>query len=236
MTNNDLKITDTVMGTGKEATKGALLFVQYEGFLENGTKFDSSYDHGRPAQFVIGSGRVIKGWDQGLMGMKEGRQAHSVYSVSFGLQRTSKRPDSTPFQSDFSRSCLKFVLVNKIRNVDYKKVFFNSSAPLCLFVWWEHRPVAQPEGVLVPETPQQISIPDAERKPVVINDQVIEPLASYKIRARVLSKERYWMDPGSKISPIDLALGWGPMSDSRVIEDLSISQGQLFTSCTGEAL
>jgi FKBP-type peptidyl-prolyl cis-trans isomerase len=72
MTTNELIITDTLVGTGKTATKGALLIVQYEGFLEDGRKFDSSYDHGRPFQFVIGSKRVIQGWDQGLMGMKEG--------------------------------------------------------------------------------------------------------------------------------------------------------------------
>ncbi|RZL00051.1 MAG: FKBP-type peptidyl-prolyl cis-trans isomerase, partial [Pedobacter sp.] len=52
--------------------KGALLVVQYEGFLEDGTKFDSSFDHGRPFQFVIGSRRVIQGWDQGIVGMKVG--------------------------------------------------------------------------------------------------------------------------------------------------------------------
>ncbi len=69
---NELQITDTVVGDGIAAVKGALLICQYEGFLEDGTKFDSSYDHGRPFQFVIGSGRVIKGWDQGLMGMKAG--------------------------------------------------------------------------------------------------------------------------------------------------------------------
>lgn len=69
---NELKITDTHTGTGKEAVKGALLIVQYEGFLEDGTKFDSSFDRGRPFQFVIGSGRVIKGWDLGVMGMREG--------------------------------------------------------------------------------------------------------------------------------------------------------------------
>lgn len=67
----ELKITDTVEGTGQAAVKGALLFCHYTGLLEDGTKFDSSHDHGRPFQFVIGSGRVIKGWDQGLMGMKE---------------------------------------------------------------------------------------------------------------------------------------------------------------------
>jgi peptidylprolyl isomerase len=72
MESNNLKITDTVIGQGKEAVKGALLIVQYEGFLEDGTKFDSSYDRGRPFQCVIGTGRVIKGWDIGMMGMREG--------------------------------------------------------------------------------------------------------------------------------------------------------------------
>jgi FKBP-type peptidyl-prolyl cis-trans isomerase len=67
-----LKIIDTVLGTGKEAVKGALLKVHYDGYLEDGTKFDSSHDHGRVFEFVLGSGRVIKGWDQGMMGMKEG--------------------------------------------------------------------------------------------------------------------------------------------------------------------
>ncbi len=69
---DELQITDEVEGTGKAAVKGALIICHYTGYLEDGTKFDSSFDHGRPFQFVIGSGRVIKGWDQGLMGMKEG--------------------------------------------------------------------------------------------------------------------------------------------------------------------
>jgi peptidylprolyl isomerase len=68
----DLEIIDIEVGNGKEAVKGALLITQYEGFLEDGTKFDSSLDRGKPFQFVIGSGRVIKGWDQGIMGMKVG--------------------------------------------------------------------------------------------------------------------------------------------------------------------
>ncbi|WP_374073477.1 FKBP-type peptidyl-prolyl cis-trans isomerase [Bdellovibrio bacteriovorus] len=86
MSTNELKITDTLLGNGKETVKGALLTVQYEGFLEDGTKFDSSYDHGRPFQFVIGSGRVIKGWDQGLMGMKEGgkRTLHIPAHLAYG--------------------------------------------------------------------------------------------------------------------------------------------------------
>jgi peptidylprolyl isomerase len=68
----ELKVTDVEIGQGKEAVKGALLIVHYEGFLEDGTKFDSSVDKGRPFQCVIGTGRVIKGWDIGMMGMKEG--------------------------------------------------------------------------------------------------------------------------------------------------------------------
>lgn len=72
MEKNELVITDEIVGTGKEAVKGALIICHYTGYLEDGTKFDSSYDHGRPFQFVIGSRRVIQGWDQGLMGMKEG--------------------------------------------------------------------------------------------------------------------------------------------------------------------
>lgn len=67
-----LIIEDTQLGTGKETVKGALLIVNYEGFLEDGTKFDSSLDKGKPFQFVFGTGRVIQGWDQGLVGMKVG--------------------------------------------------------------------------------------------------------------------------------------------------------------------
>lgn len=72
MNTNELQITDLEVGTGKETVRGALLIAQYEGFLEDGTKFDSSYDRGKPFQFVFGTGRVIKGWDMGLIGMKEG--------------------------------------------------------------------------------------------------------------------------------------------------------------------
>lgn len=68
----ELEVKDIILGHGKETVKGALLIVQYEGYLSDGTKFDSSIDRGRPFQFVFGTGRVIKGWDLGLVGMKEG--------------------------------------------------------------------------------------------------------------------------------------------------------------------
>ncbi len=86
MNSKELQITDTQVGSGKEAVKGALLVVEYEGFLEDGTKFDSSLDRGKPFQFVIGSGRVIKGWDQGLMGMRVGgkRTLHVPENLGYG--------------------------------------------------------------------------------------------------------------------------------------------------------
>jgi peptidylprolyl isomerase len=68
----ELEVTEIKIGEGKEAVKGALLLVHYSGYLEDGTKFDSSLDRGKPFEFVIGTGRVIKGWDQGVMGMKVG--------------------------------------------------------------------------------------------------------------------------------------------------------------------
>lgn len=68
----ELEITDLVVGEGKEAVKGALITAHYVGTLVDGTQFDSSYDRGRPFQCVIGTGRVIKGWDMGIIGMKVG--------------------------------------------------------------------------------------------------------------------------------------------------------------------
>jgi peptidylprolyl isomerase len=70
--NDELQIIDLEEGTGKAAVKGALITTQYSGTLEDGTVFDSSWERGKAFQCVIGTGRVIKGWDQGLMGMKVG--------------------------------------------------------------------------------------------------------------------------------------------------------------------
>jgi len=67
-----LQIEDIRPGDGKAVVKGALITTQYRGYLEDDTEFDSSYAKGRPFQCVIGTGRVIKGWDQGLMGMQVG--------------------------------------------------------------------------------------------------------------------------------------------------------------------
>ena len=68
----DLQIEELKAGTGDEATTGKSVDVHYTGWLTNGTKFDSSVDRGQPFSFPLGAGRVIKGWDQGVAGMKVG--------------------------------------------------------------------------------------------------------------------------------------------------------------------
>ncbi len=69
---DELRIEDIHPGDGKAVVKGALITTQYRGWLEDGTEFDSSYSRGKPFQCVIGTRRVIQGWDQGLMGMQVG--------------------------------------------------------------------------------------------------------------------------------------------------------------------
>jgi len=61
-----------VQGDGAEAVAGKKVSVHYTGTLTDGSKFDSSLDRGRPFDFPLGGGRVIKGWDQGVAGMKVG--------------------------------------------------------------------------------------------------------------------------------------------------------------------
>jgi FKBP-type peptidyl-prolyl cis-trans isomerase FkpA len=68
----ELKIEDKTVGTGAEAVAGKSVSVHYTGWLTDGTKFDSSKDRGTPFQFQLGGGQVIKGWDQGVAGMKVG--------------------------------------------------------------------------------------------------------------------------------------------------------------------
>lgn len=70
--NKKLVITDSIVGTGEEVKSGDTVVIHYLGTLENGKKFDSSYDRGEPFITEIGIGRVIKGWDEGVPGMKVG--------------------------------------------------------------------------------------------------------------------------------------------------------------------
>ena len=72
VTASGLKITELNLGDGAEAAAGQTVVVHYRGTLENGKQFDASYDRVTPFSFPLGAGRVIKGWDEGVVGMKVG--------------------------------------------------------------------------------------------------------------------------------------------------------------------
>jgi len=100
---------------------------------------------------------------------------------------------------------------------------------LILFGAWQYfdnRSIKASPGALVKENPVQTDV-----RGNVIYPQgkyTLEALANFEIKARVLSKELYHLDRGADLVPVDLALGWGVMSDSAVLEKLSISQGGRF--------
>jgi FKBP-type peptidyl-prolyl cis-trans isomerase len=85
-TSSGLKYWDIKKGTGATAVKGKTVKVHYTGWLTDGKEFDSSYDLGEPIEFGLGSGRVIKGWDEGIAGMKVGgrRQLRIPPELGYG--------------------------------------------------------------------------------------------------------------------------------------------------------
>lgn len=83
-TKKGLQSTDTLVGSGPEAVNGKVLTVHYSGFLQNGTKFDSSLDRGQPFRFRLGDGMVIRGWDEGMLGMKVGGKRKLVIPPALG--------------------------------------------------------------------------------------------------------------------------------------------------------
>jgi FKBP-type peptidyl-prolyl cis-trans isomerase FkpA len=81
-----LEIDNVREGTGDEAVAGKTVSVHYTGTLTDGSKFDSSRDRGEPFQFRLGAGQVIKGWDQGVAGMKVGavRKLTIPHELAYG--------------------------------------------------------------------------------------------------------------------------------------------------------
>jgi len=94
---------------------------------------------------------------------------------------------------------------------------------------WQLRPVHPPDGPIAPGEPLQT---DLEETPAVtiLGHWRLTPRARYDITARILSREDYHIDPLSDLIPEDLALGWGPMSDNRVLSAFEITQGARFYS------
>lgn len=100
---------------------------------------------------------------------------------------------------------------------------------LILFGAWnyfDNRSIKVSPGALVKENPVQTDVRGKVTYPQ--GKYTLEALANFEIKARVLSKELYHLDRGADLVPVDLALGWGVMSDSAVLEKLSITQGGRF--------
>ena len=92
-----LEIEDTAPGSGRAAKTGDTVHVQYTGTLMNGTKFDSSYDHGGdPFKFTLGKGEVIKGWDQGVVGLKIGGKRKLRIPADLGYGSAGSPPTIPP--------------------------------------------------------------------------------------------------------------------------------------------
>ena len=83
-TSSGLKYIDLKVGTGATAQAGQTVTVHYTGWLENGKKFDSSVDRRQPFSFPLGAGRVIKGWDEGVQGMKVGGKRKLIIPSNLG--------------------------------------------------------------------------------------------------------------------------------------------------------
>lgn len=83
-TSSGLTYRDEVVGTGEVAVAGKTATVHYTGWLENGKQFDSSVDRGQPFSFRLGAGQVIKGWDEGVQGMKVGGKRKLTIPANLG--------------------------------------------------------------------------------------------------------------------------------------------------------
>jgi len=97
-TKSGLMVATVREGAGKPFTAGTKIKVTYTGWLQDGTKFDSSQDHNAPFEFTLGAGRVIKGWEEGLAGIRPGERRQLVIppSLAYGGREVGNiPPDST---------------------------------------------------------------------------------------------------------------------------------------------
>jgi hypothetical protein len=118
--------------------------------------------------------------------------------------------------------------------VNIKDVSWNKIAMVVLVLlglWeagrdWRLRPVHPPDGLLAPEEPRQSNLENATT--ISHGHWMLTPRAQYDITARVLSREDYSFDVLADLVPEDLALGWGAMSDNRILRDFKITQSARF--------
>jgi hypothetical protein len=107
-----------------------------------------------------------------------------------------------------------------------------------IFVLWKltsgSEKIALASGVKAPEIPSQKEIKRAQ--PFKFKGHTVTPLADFKLQAKVLAKENYYLGQESELSPVDLALGWGEMSDQVVVDEIEISQSGRWYRWSGEKL
>ena len=106
-----------------------------------------------------------------------------------------------------------------------KRAFYLLLLLAIVLAWrdWSRREIVHPPGVLVHEAPRQRPVEGSQV--IKLEDYRLRPRARFELRARVLSREDYRWDAGADLAPVDLALGWGAMSDQAVLDRIEVSQG-----------
>lgn len=114
----------------------------------------------------------------------------------------------------------------KILRVRYPVLALGALALLAAWQLMATRPLEWRPGTLVPDDPAQVNLENAPA--FAFEDVRLTPRAEFNAEVRVLSRERYWLGTFASVAPLDIAVGWGPMSDSAALAHLDISQSGRF--------
>ncbi|QCB46096.1 hypothetical protein E5678_08745 [Hydrogenophaga sp. PAMC20947] len=109
--------------------------------------------------------------------------------------------------------------------MNWKTLVFAALIGFGLIQHLQTRPVEPGQGVVAPDLPRQV---DQQAAALQLKGYTLQPLQKFSVEARVLGTERYSIGREAELSPLDLALGWGQMSDSAVLEKIKISQSNRF--------
>ncbi len=109
--------------------------------------------------------------------------------------------------------------------MNWKLIFFVALISFGAYQHFSQQPISHDNGIVASQQPTQISTNSAE---ITLNGYKITPLESFQIEARVLAAEHYSLGREADLSPVDLALGWGKMSDEAILKDIKISQSNRF--------